>query len=480
MSLFILANTQLTRARKTPGNSRTHVHHDTATSHQQRLLVISLGGFRHDFISTYHLPNLSHLLAKSARAPYLNPQFTTQSFPNHWSMATGSFVETHGVIADKFYDPNLRQYFVADSPASIQTKWWNQSGLSPIWSTSVEQGVKTAVMNWPGCDAYHKNDPDVYTFWPHSEVATSSLNMKLNDAIRLLSEDDYRLVMIYYNQPDSIAHKYGINSAEFNVTLAQLDESIGYLMDKIGHNDELNPDNFNLLVVSDHGLSNVRRNVVISEYLNPDDAQIWSFNSNLIHLKPLINMDQLVKKLSRIPDITINFKHSMPERLHYKNNERIGDIIVSGVEGVGFIYIPQEPLQFEGKKMQKTLNYEQKKKLFLAIAEKASHGYDRIYPNMKGVFIAHGPLFKRNFTADYPLENVDVYSVICSVLGLKCDIEKRNCSLDSIRSYFRMDHRLITQYKRQFADYNQAVKVYNSLLISFIVAVLPRFIFCFI
>jgi predicted AlkP superfamily pyrophosphatase or phosphodiesterase len=150
-------------------NSKKTTPTDT-NSKQQRLLVLSLGGFRHDFIQTYQMHNLGKFLHKSARAPFLNPQFTTQSFPNHWSMATGAYVETHGIVANKFYDPRFKEYFSQQGKGNRDMRWWNMSGLEPIWYTSAQQAIKTSVFNWPGCDAFFYNDSDMFTKSSYNEI----------------------------------------------------------------------------------------------------------------------------------------------------------------------------------------------------------------------------------------------------------------------------------------------------------------------
>ena len=36
-------------------------------------------------------------------------QFQTKTFPNHWTMVTGLYEETHGIVANQFYDPSSHQ-----------------------------------------------------------------------------------------------------------------------------------------------------------------------------------------------------------------------------------------------------------------------------------------------------------------------------------------------------------------------------------
>lgn len=47
-----------------------------------------------------------------------------------------------------------------------------------------------------------------------------------------------------------------------------------------------------------------------------------------------------------------------------------------------------------------------------------THGYDNEDPLMRAIFMASGPVFKKNFTAQ-PFDNIDLYPLISSVMGLK-------------------------------------------------------------
>lgn len=184
-------------------------------------------------------------------------------------------------------------------------------------------------------------------------------------------------------------------------------------------------------------MSPIKKNIFVNDYFDEHDAQIWSFSRNLIHLQPIIAMDILLAKIAKMPGITVTLKNHMPERLHYRDNRRIGEVIISALEGVGFIYMSREPMHFNGKISPVLLTYEQKKKLLLAVADKASHGYDKIYPNMRGIFIAHGPVFKQNYSPDEAVENVDVYPLVCYILGIEC--ASRNGSLERVAHLLRSE-----------------------------------------
>lgn len=108
---------------------------------------------------------------------------------------------------------------------------------------------------------------------------------------------------------------------------------MGYLMDRLAENRLYSAPNFNLMLASGHGMANIKKIVFINEYILESDAKIWSFSQTLIHLKPLIDLNTLLMKLSRIPGVSVTLRENLPQRLNYRENDRIADIIISAVEG---------------------------------------------------------------------------------------------------------------------------------------------------
>jgi len=108
-------------------------------------------------------------------------------------------------------------------------------------------------------------------------------------------------------------------------------------------------------------------------------------------------------KLARVPGASITLKSNLPDRLNYKNNIRVGDVIITAVEGVIFMFMNSKPFQISnnGQVSYFRLSYNQKKQLMIASADRAACGYDNLYPNMRGLFIANGALFKNNFIVSF-------------------------------------------------------------------------------
>lgn len=71
---------------------------------------------------------MNHLKAKGTYTDYMMNVFVTKTFPNHQTIATGFYAETHGVVDNEFFDPskdNIIKY-------SYELYHYNNNIL-PIW-----------------------------------------------------------------------------------------------------------------------------------------------------------------------------------------------------------------------------------------------------------------------------------------------------------------------------------------------------------
>jgi predicted AlkP superfamily pyrophosphatase or phosphodiesterase len=61
----------------------------------------------------------------------MKPAFVTKTYPNHHSIATGYYPETHGIINNVMFDPLTKETFDGDNKAP--DVWWNSSPAIPVW-----------------------------------------------------------------------------------------------------------------------------------------------------------------------------------------------------------------------------------------------------------------------------------------------------------------------------------------------------------
>ena len=68
------------------------------SSDPPKLIVISFDGFRPDYVKPDLTPTLYKLAQEGVFSKHMKSVFGTKTFPNHMSIATGMYEESHGII----------------------------------------------------------------------------------------------------------------------------------------------------------------------------------------------------------------------------------------------------------------------------------------------------------------------------------------------------------------------------------------------
>ena len=114
------------------------------------LILVSIDGWRWDYLERFAPPVLTALATAGVRAEGLIPIFPSKTFPNHYTLVTGLYPERHGIVSNSMIDPNLPGRFtLRDRDVQQDTRWW---GGEPLWITAQHQGQLAATMFWPGSD----------------------------------------------------------------------------------------------------------------------------------------------------------------------------------------------------------------------------------------------------------------------------------------------------------------------------------------
>lgn len=105
------------------------------------LLVIAYDGFRYDYLNPVKTPFLWNLAQKGTYAEYgIRPQYFTYTTVNFASLVTGKYADSHGIVGNVFYDPQLMDTFdyfnISGNQRAHESardpKWWTTAGV-PIW-----------------------------------------------------------------------------------------------------------------------------------------------------------------------------------------------------------------------------------------------------------------------------------------------------------------------------------------------------------
>lgn len=149
-------------------------------------------------------------------------------------------------------------------------------------------------------------------------------------------DQDLDFVSMYFGEPDSTGHKYGPDSPERREMVKQVDRTVGYIRNS-AHRHGLT-DRLNIIITSDHGMSNVYRNGLVKE-ITLSRIRGFSFRDLSFHLVDFGPSGMLLPKPGRLekvynalkgahPHLHVYKKEEMPERLHFANNARILPIIL--------------------------------------------------------------------------------------------------------------------------------------------------------
>ncbi|PNI87213.1 ENPP1 isoform 2 [Pan troglodytes] len=128
-------------------------------------LLFSLDGFRAEYLHTWGglLPVISKLKKCGTYTKNMRPVYPTKTFPNHYSIVTGLYPESHGIIDNKMYDPKMNASFSLKSKEKFNPEWYKGE---PIWVTAKYQGLKSGTFFWPGSDVEINGIfPDIYKMY---------------------------------------------------------------------------------------------------------------------------------------------------------------------------------------------------------------------------------------------------------------------------------------------------------------------------
>lgn len=71
------------------------------------LVILSLDGFSREYLDRKLVPSLDLFAECGASAEYMFPSFPSKTFPNHYTIATGLYPESHGIVDNAIFDPKI-------------------------------------------------------------------------------------------------------------------------------------------------------------------------------------------------------------------------------------------------------------------------------------------------------------------------------------------------------------------------------------
>ena len=360
----------------------------------QTVVLVSLDGFRWDYLDRPEAAGLRAIAAGGVRARQMQPVFPTVTFPNHYTIVTGLYPEHHGIVGNNMRDPSMPDRFTMSSATAKDGHWW---GGEPLWATAIRQGLRAGTMFWPGTEATIGGVRP--TYWKLYDKAFGTRD-RVEQALTWLAlpaAAQPSFVSLYFEEVDTAGHDFGPDSPELATAAAHLDDALGALVAGV-HRLGLD-DRATIVVVSDHGMTptSYGRVIYLDALIDMSTVDLVEYGSNL-QLNPRNgDVDGLYRRLhGKHPQLAIYKREDVPKRLHFAGNPRIPAIV--GIPADGWSVTTGQRLVTEELHV-------------------GAHGYEPTTPNMGALFVAAGPSLRRGLVVK-PFENVHVYDLLCRILQI--------------------------------------------------------------
>lgn len=384
------------------------------------VILLSVDGFSFSYLEKYQPKNLL-AFAKSGVNARLLPVYPSKTFPNHVSIITGTYPVNHGIIHNRFYNPDLAQQYTLG--AGKKNEAWLTA--TPFWSVAEDNGIKSGIYFWPESETIGHTSPS-YNIPYNKSTSNKKRIDQLIAWLKLPSDQRPNFIASYFSTIDSAGHHHGFDSQELNTAIKEFDTLFGYFIEKI-KSEIYQP--VNIILVSDHGMvpivkeAHISTDKVLQNIKNKfkdikiiyNDTQIFIyFNKSKTSNETMLSIENILRS-NRVANnklYNIYTKGSYPKHWHF--NSDIGiipDIIIEA----------EAPAIFTRKKV-------------LTKFDGATHGFDPSTDSrLHGVFMASGPNITQGKVVK-PFKNIHIFPFMNTLLGLNenKEIDGQRSVLESI------------------------------------------------
>lgn len=383
-----------------------HVEHGPNAPAQQKkhyVVLISLEGFRAEYVTRYGVPHLDAIAQHGAWASQgMIPSYPPQGLPNQYTLVTGLYPEHHGMVAMHFYDPARRQRYTFDDPSTATDGSWYRG--VPLWSLAEKQSMRTASLLWPGSEAEIAGDrPTDYATLGEQIPDEAGIDQVVS-WLRLPELQRPHLITLRYSNVEHAVRAFGPDASQVRDAVHQVDGLTGKLQAKL---EKLHLP-IDLIIVSDCGIQTGESDwITLDRYA--DLSQVETAGS-LLYAKDEATAEALYQKLKIVDGrFKVYRRNKVPAALEYSSDPRIGDPVV----------VPNGPYEIRAHASDDATQASapgmaSRKSAAPSIA---SSDDPRTAEQMRAIFYAQGPDIRAGVRL-LPFENVNVYPFLAEILGL--------------------------------------------------------------
>ncbi|KAF8384328.1 hypothetical protein PRIPAC_73470 [Pristionchus pacificus] len=373
------------------------------------LVVVSMDGFASRYLDLGVTPNIEAMGRTGARAEHIYSAYPSRTFVNHYTMATGLWAESHGIV-----DNNILDRSISDDVEDVaRTKKDGFFRGEPIWSAYKRQrGGITACLNWFGCDVNSTGPLPDYNPPYNGRATTEERIDQVLSWLSLAPHARPNLIMAYLGEPDHTGH-FRKSEDEIPSILRANDAVVDRLMRGIEGMGLI--DCVNVLLVSDHGMTDVTTRIYWDELIPLHGLTSVYGVVGRIYRNGTTRSDHSVTgpfECSRGDKYRVYDRKTLPVKYHYTASPRVGDFIFEGQPGTTFYATLADDWMMTG-----------------------DHGYDPVHPTMRTIFFARGPSIRPG-TVLPPFQNVEYFNIFAELLEMRAEATPNNGTLGIVDELF--------------------------------------------
>ena len=232
------------------------------------LILISIDGWRWDYLERFAPPALSALAARGVRAEGLIPSFPSKTFPNHYTIVTGLYPDRHGIVSNTMRDPALpglfslvqRRRAAGHALVGRRAALGDRRAAGPDRRDDVLAGIGRGDCRRP---------PDATGGCSTTKSRTTSASIRCSSGCGSPRRARPTFFTLYFSDVDSAGHDFGPESPEMRRGGAAVDAG-----DRAARQRDSTPlalsARTNLVLVSDHGMAQIApdRVIVLDDYVD--------------------------------------------------------------------------------------------------------------------------------------------------------------------------------------------------------------------
>ena len=414
-----------------------------AAQAEQRVLLIVLDGLRPDYVTPEIMPHLHSLSQEGVFFENHHAVYPTVTRVNATSIVTGAYPETHGIMDNTVYFPEVDPKPLSTGSRGNLERIDQATGGKLILVPDLGQILQEAGKHLFVASAGSSGSAFLLNHGVHGGMvihnnfvlpaeAEAKVLEKLGPAPEEGTPNDRQnhrameaylqfgidapVSILWLSDPDHTGHELGIGEPRMMESLRLVDAEVGRMVGAL--KEKGLTDQVNILVTSDHGFSSYRQKAdvgeVVSKFLEehgqPAENLVVSGNSFYLRgpAKPML--PQLVQRLQETDGVGPMFTAGEPD-------SPIGSI--PGTFSQSYLRI-QHPRQAD---LVVSANWSDEKNErgwegTTYTDGVAGHGSASEW-EVHNTLIASGPAFKRSSRSAVPTCNVDLAPTICYLQGIQ-------------------------------------------------------------